>query len=158
MIQRIQTLFLILAFLASVGLFFFPLAGIYSATIAYKFYIYELRNMVPDEASAFSFMTVLPLMLLNILAGALSFACIFFYKSRTRQIKLVRLAIFLDVILIALIFFIYGQIIEKALGISPNYLDEVGIYFPLIMLVFLVLANRFIVKDERLVRSVDRLR
>ncbi|MBW6460117.1 MAG: DUF4293 domain-containing protein [Bacteroidales bacterium] len=158
MIQRIQTLFLFIAFVASVCLFFFPLAGIYSATVAYKFYIYELRNMVPDEVSAFSFMTVLPLFLLNILAGALSLISIFLYKNRVRQMKLVRLAIFLDVIMIALIFFIYGQIIERSLGVSPNYLDEIGVYFPLIMLVFLLLANRFIIKDERLVRSADRLR
>lgn len=158
MLQRVQTLFLFIAFAASVCLFFFPLAGIYSTTVAYKFYVYELRNMVPDEESAFSFMTVLPLFLLNILAGILSLICIFLYKNRVRQMKLVRLAIFLDVILIALIFFIYGQIVERTLGVSPNYLDEIGVYFLLIMLVFLLLANRFIIKDERLVRSADRLR
>jgi len=114
--------------------------------------------MVPDEESAFSFMTVLPLFLLNILAGILSLISIFLYRNRVMQMKLVRLAIFLDVILIALIFFIYGQIVERTLGVSPNYLDEIGVYFPLIMLVFLLLANRFIIRDERLVRSADRLR
>jgi hypothetical protein len=70
----------------------------------------------------------------------------------------VRLGLFTDVILIGLVFFVYAGIVENKLGASLNYLDEAGIYFPLIVMLFLILANRFIVRDERLVRSVDRLR
>ena len=158
MIQRIQSVFLLLAFLAAVALFFFPLAGIYANTAAYKFYVYELKNMVPGEASMFSFMTTFPLLLLNILVAALSLASIFLYKNRVSQAKIVRLAILLDIVLIALIFFVYAKIIETNLLASPDYLDEAGIYFPLISLIFLILANRSILKDEKLVRSVDRLR
>jgi hypothetical protein len=72
--------------------------------------------------------------------------------------KVVRLAILLEIVLIALIFFIYAKIIETNLMVSPEYLDEAGIYFPLIALIFLILANRSILKDEKLVRSIDRLR
>ncbi len=158
MIQRIQSVFLLLAFLAGLALFFFPLAGIYSATSTYLFYIYELRNMVPGEPSMFSLMTVLPLLLINIAATLMALGAVFLYKNRLTQIKVVRFAIFLDIILIGLIFFIYAGIIEKNLGASPDYLDEAGIYFPLIMLIFLILANKFIAKDEKLVRSADRLR
>ena len=158
MIQRIQTIFLFLAFLVTVSLFFFPLAGIYSTNAAYKFYVYELRNMVPGEASIFSFMTTFPLLLLNILVGALSMASIFLYKNRILQAKIVRIAILTEIILIALVFFVYAKIIETNLFASPDYLDEAGIYFPLISLVFLILANRSVMKDEKLVRSVDRLR
>jgi len=158
MIQRIQTVFLFLAFLVTIALFFFPLAGIYSTTAAYKFYVYELRNMVPGEVSIFSFMTTFPLLLLNILVGAFSMASIFLYKNRVLQAKIVRIAILTDIILIALVFFVYAKIIETNLFASPDYLNEAGIYFPLISLVFLILANRSIMKDEKLVRSVDRLR
>lgn len=158
MIQRIQSIFLLLAFLAAVALFFYPMAGIYSNLTAYKFYVYELKNMVPGEASQFSFMTTFPLLLLNILVAALSVICVFLYKNRIRQAKIVRLAILLEIILIALVFFVYASIIERNLFASPNYLDEAGIYFPLISLIFLIMANRFIMKDEKLVRSADRLR
>jgi hypothetical protein len=158
MIQRIQSVFLSVAFLAGVIVFFFPLAGIYGPTITYKFYIYGLVNMVPGEPSAISFMTTFPLLLLNILAGALALGAIFFYKNRVTQMKIVRFAIFMEIILIALIFFIYASIIEKNLLASPDYMEEAGIYFPLIALIFLILANRWIMKDEKLVRSVDRLR
>jgi len=158
MLQRIQSVFLLLAFLATIALFFYPLAGIYSSLSTYKFYVYGLKNMVPGEASLFSFMTTFPLLLLNILIGALSMICIFLYKNRILQAKLGRLAILLDIVLIALVFFVYASIIERNLLASPDYLDEAGIYFPLISLIFLILANRFIMKDEKLIRSVDRLR
>jgi uncharacterized membrane protein YhdT len=158
MIQRIQSVFLLLAFLAAIALFFYPLAGIYSDLIAYKFYVYGFKNMVPGEASIFSFMTTFPLLLLNILAAALSATCIFLYKNRVRQAKLVRLAILLEIILVALVFFVYANIVERNLLATPDYLNEAGIYFPLISLIFNILAIRFIMKDEKLVRSVDRLR
>jgi len=158
MIQRIQTVFLFLAFLSAVALFFFPLAGIYSNTATYKFYVYELKNMVPGEVSIFTFMTTFPLLLLNILVGAFSLAGIFLYKNRILQAKIVRIAILSDIILIALVFFVYARIIETNLLASPDYLDEAGIYFPLISLIFLIMANRSIIKDEKLVRSADRLR
>ena len=158
MIQRIQSIFLFLAFAATIALYFYPLAGIYSDLFTYKFYVYELKNMVPGEVSQFTFMTTFPLLLLNILVGGLSVICVFLYKNRIRQAKLVRLAILLDIALIALVFFVYAGIIEKNLHANPEYLEEAGIYFPLISLIFLLLAYRFIMKDEKLVRSADRLR
>jgi hypothetical protein len=158
MIQRIQSVFLLIAVLAGILLFFFPLAGIYSPTATYHFYIYEFRNMVPGEASVIGKSAVLPLVALNVLSTALAAYAITLYKKRITQIKMVRLSIFFDVVLIALIFFVYGRIIEKNLNVTPDYPGEAGIYFPLIMLVFLILAQRFIIRDERLVRSIDRLR
>jgi hypothetical protein len=158
MIQRIQTVFLFLAFLAAVLLFFFPLAGIYSGTVAYKFYIYGMKNMVPGEDSVISFMTTFPLLLINAVIGVLSVSAVFLYKNRVTQMRIVRIAILLQIVMIALVFFVYAKIIETTLFSSPDYLEETGIYFPLISLVFLILANRSIMKDEKLVRSVDRLR
>jgi hypothetical protein len=160
MIQRIQTLFLIVAFAASMLLFFFPFASIYSGDglAYYKFYVYGFKNMSPDAGSMFTFMTTFPLLLINILVAGASLGSIFLYKNRIRQMKVVRITIFLQIILIGLVLFVYNKIIEKNLQVTPDYQDEFAIYFPLISLVFLVLANRFILKDEKLVRSVDRLR
>ncbi len=160
MIQRIQTLFLLVAFVASVLLFFFPFASIYSGDgmAYYKFYVYGFINKSPDSESIFSFMTTLPLLLLNAIVAAAALGAVFLYKNRIRQLKVVRLTIFMEIVFIGLVLFVYNKIIEKNLMASPNYQDEFAIYFPLISLVFLVLANRFILKDEKLVRSVDRLR
>jgi hypothetical protein len=161
MIQRIQSVFLFMAFLATVALFFYPIAGIYSDLVAYKFYVYELKNMaplLPGEVPKFTFMTTFPLLLLNVLVGGMSLICIFLYKNRIRQAKIVRLAILLEIVLIVLVFFVYAGIIEKNLFVSPEYPEEAGMYFTLVTLIFLILAYRFIIKDERLVRSADRLR
>jgi hypothetical protein len=158
MIQRIQTVFLIVAVLASIALFFFPFAGVYSDIHTYKLWIYDFKNMVPGEEPAFSFTTVLPLLLLNIITVAMALVSVFLYKNRMSQLRFVRIGIFTDIVLIGLIFFVYARIVENKLGATPDYLGEAGIYFPLITLIFLILANRFILKDERLVRSVDRLR
>jgi len=158
MIQRIQTVFLLVALLCAVLLFFFPLAGIYGDTSTYLFYVYEFRNMVPGEESVFNNLAVIPLAAINAAIALLALAGIFTFKNRLLQLRLVRFAIFLDIIMVALIFFIYAGIIERSVFVTPDYMSEAGIYFPLIALIFLILANRYIQRDERMVRSLDRLR
>ena len=77
--------------------------------------------MVPGEGSVISFMTVFPLLLINILVAALSLGAIFVYKNRLTQMKVVRFAIFLQIVMVALIFFVYAKIIETNLFASPDY-------------------------------------
>jgi hypothetical protein len=114
--------------------------------------------MVPGEASQFNNTAVIPLAAVNGIMGIIVLVSIFVYKNRIMQMRLVRLAILLDIILVALVFFIYAGIIERTLFVTPDYMSEAGIYFPLAALVFLILANRYIQRDERMVRSIDRLR
>jgi hypothetical protein len=158
MIQRIQSVFLLIAFICSVLLFFFPLAGIYGETSTYLFYIYKFQNMVPGEASLFNNTAVIPLAVINAGSAGLAAVSIFMFKKRIVQMRLVRFGILLDIILIALIFFVYAGIIERTLFVTPEYMSEAGIFFPLVTLIFLILANRSIMHDERMVRSIDRLR
>jgi hypothetical protein len=157
MIQRIQSLFLLVVFLASVTLFFYPLAGIYSQMQTYEFYVYGFKNLV-EGPSVISFMTTFPVLLLNILVAVFSIGCIFIYKNRITQLKIVRIAILLEIVFLALVFFVYEKIIETKLQASYDEIIWRGIYAKLISLVFLVLAYRSIMKDEKLVRSIDRLR
>jgi len=48
--------------------------------------------------------------------------------------------------------------LESLTMTDADYIREPGIYLPIVSVVFLVLANRFIMKDEKLIRSADRLR
>ncbi|MCG2794033.1 MAG: DUF4293 domain-containing protein [Weeksellaceae bacterium] len=86
-----------------------------------------------------------------IILGLLS---IFSFKNRKRQILLNKLSIFINALLIG--FLIYwlqnlpGGIRFPEKGIEP--------VFSLIAMICLLLANVYIKKDERLVKSVDRLR
>ena len=158
MIQRIQTIYLLLAAACAAALFFFPVASFLSDITYQKFFITGLVNMAPGEPAAITRSLILPLAGLGFLMFVFAVASIFLFKKRVLQLKLVKLGILLTIIMIAGIFFLYSPLIEKKLGIVPDYTSEIGIYFPLIALVFFILANRAISRDDKLVKSLDRLR
>jgi hypothetical protein len=72
------------------------------------------------------------------------------------QIRLVRGGIIMILAMIAVFFFYSAPLLEEASGAMAEY--EIGSYAPLIAFVFLILANRGILADEKLIRSADRLR
>ena len=82
------------------------------------------------------------------------FISILSYKDRKRQILLNNISIFINVLLLGLLAYwlltLSGGINFPEKGIEP--------IFPLISIVSLLIANIYIRKDERLVKSVDRLR
>ncbi|MDY0343917.1 MAG: DUF4293 domain-containing protein [Lentimicrobium sp.] len=158
MIQRKQTLFLIVAAIALVALYFFPVASFWSELAYYKFFIYKLELQGPMEANLFQKGLVMPLGIFNGIIVLVILISIFLFKKRRQQMRLVKLSILMNVILVGLIFFVYASLIGKTLNTSADYSGDAGIYFPLICLIMLILANRAILKDEKLVRSVDRLR
>jgi glucan phosphoethanolaminetransferase (alkaline phosphatase superfamily) len=158
MIQRIQTLYLSLAFIAIALLFAFPLAQFFSENGAYIFSVTGLKNMVPGDPDAFSSTIFLPLIVVAVGIGLLILYAIFQYKNRLYQIKLTNVGVLAAIVLIMGIFFLYIPVIEKKINIVPDYSKAFGIYLPLVALVFLVMANRAVKRDEKLVRSADRLR
>jgi hypothetical protein len=158
MIQRIQTIYLFLAASCSVALFFFPVASFLSDFTYQKLYITGLINMAPGSPAAMATSLVLPLAVVGALMAVLALAGILTYKKRTLQLRLVMFGILFTVMMIAGIFFLYVPLIQKKLSVIPDYSGGIGIYFPLIALVLFILANRAIRRDEKLVKSLDRLR
>lgn len=158
MIQRIQTIYLFLALVAISLLFVFPLAQFFAENGAYVFSVTGLENMVPGDPAIFNSMIFLPMLFFAIGIGLLILFTIFQYKKRPFQIKLTNVGVLLSIALIMGIFFFYIPMIEKKVNIIPDYSKAFGIYLPLVTLVFLVMANRAIKRDEKLVRSADRLR
>jgi hypothetical protein len=147
MIQRLQSLFLLLASACSFGLFGLPFA----------------TTAQPDAASAifadgvYDLKDNMGMLVLFCLSGALTLASIFFYKNRKTQLLMGRLAIVANIVAFALaIFFYLGDV--KNMGSSLPVSDGLGLGLPVLFLVFAFLAQRYIVKDEKLVRSMDRLR
>ncbi len=157
MIQRIQTLFLLLALISGALVFYFPLADFYHELYGnYKLFVTELKSMDPDPKMTTSIWFNSPLWLTAGASLILTLITIFLYKNRITQLRLVAFNILLNVSFVVMIFIIYSNKITKLTQIEPSY--QLGIFFPLISLVFLILANRFIRKDEVLVKSADRLR
>lgn len=164
MIQRIQTLFLALAVAANVLIFFYPVVSITEFTEVHNEMLetdyYEMSALgisdpSPDSIPQLNNMVSLPLLIVTLIIVIFVIYAIFRYKNRPHQLKLVKLSIFLNIILVAGIFLNYPKFFTDAnISIEPG----LGAYFPLISLVLLVVANRYILKDEKLIRSADRLR
>jgi amino acid permease len=92
------------------------------------------------------------------LVGFLSFITIFLYKRRPVQMRLIRFNMLLNIVYLALIFFYYVPELEVITVSNADYINDAGIYLSIVPLIFLVLALRFIRRDEKLVRAADRLR
>lgn len=76
------------------------------------------------------------------------------FKKRKLQFVLNRLSIISNFVLL-------GVFVYRSLSLSGETLVSekgIGVLFPVISIVFLVLANKAILRDEDLVKSVDRLR
>lgn len=145
MIQRIQSVFLLLASLSFWSLFKLPFAA--SDKTASPFFEDQLLN-INDHTL---------LLILSILGGLVTAASIFLFKNRTLQMRLgilnIIFSIFLIIVAVWLVFS-KAPSIDSTLEIS----DKMGLYMPVISLILVGLANYFIKKDENLVKSMDRLR
>jgi len=137
MIQRIQTIYLLLTAIISGGLIF-----VFNLWVTNE----GINVYAKDEMLYF-------IMFLS--SAALAIISIFIYKNRKSQFVLGRLNIILNFILLGLFVYRILSTPGEALNVSEN---GVGIILPIFSIVFLVLANKAIKKDEDLVKSVDRLR
>lgn len=92
--------------------------------------------------------------ILLVVSAGLAVFSIFSFKKRQNQFVINRINIILNLIILGL--FVYQSLSLSGEGAS----SEKGIetLLPFISVIFLVLANKAIKKDEDLVKSVDRLR
>lgn len=158
MIQRIQSLFLAIAAVITGLMFFFPIAEFYTGTELgnYKLLATGLQCMDPNPRIIAPSWFGLPLIALVIASIVLTLVILFLYKNRPLQIKLLAFDILITIVLVIVVLMYYTSAVQKLTGIPPAY--EFGAFCPLISLLFLILANRYIRKDEVLVKSADRLR
>lgn len=162
MIQRLQSVFLLLAAILGIVIFLFPIATYLSDIAFFKFFICSVRDYsrqpFGDEATQvrqFPMVYTSILAVLQLIIAVLALVTIFKFRNRSLQIRLNYLNIFLSVLLVGGIFY-YSTMLEKQYEIIPQY--GVGGLFPLVSIILLFLANHFIQKDEKLIRSADRLR
>jgi hypothetical protein len=137
MIQRIQTVYLLIALVILGALpFVFPL--------------FTMSN-----GKEFRFMNDSFYSVLFGLSTTLTLISIMYFNKRQHQFVLNRLTIILNLILLGL--FVYRSL--NLSGETPKVSEKgIGMFLPIVAIVFLALANRAIKKDEDLVKSADRLR
>ena len=155
MIQRIQTLYLLFAGLVIAGLFVFPLVhGVYvngqPETITVTG-VFKNVNGQSTHTEAF-----IPLIIATAFVALLPLTVIFFYKNRRKQINM---CYGLMLVIIAYSYWV-SQTVKNA--IDGAYLNMsnygIGIILVSLSLLLIVIAQKSIQKDEKLVRSADRLR
>jgi surface polysaccharide O-acyltransferase-like enzyme len=136
MIQRIQTLYLLLAAIVSGGL------------------IWAVEHFIDGEGNEFVGMDESLYFGIFMLSAVMSLIAIFIFKNRQLQTVINRLNLMLNL-------FILGVYVYRALMMSgETAVSEkgIGMFIPILSIVLLVLANKAIRKDEQLVKSADRLR
>jgi hypothetical protein len=98
---------------------------------------------------------LLPLSTLLIIIPVISFLTIFIFKNRKVQLWLaLTLNILVTGAIILLLYYSLNIIVDYRTAIIPGF----KLFLPILMLIFSVLAYRGIRKDDRLVKSYDRLR
>ncbi|GAB2945723.1 hypothetical protein GCM10027048_08480 [Hymenobacter coalescens] len=90
-------------------------------------------------------------------SALVALAEIFQYKKRMTQLILGSVNMLLISATIGASFY-YSSVGEQMLNVKMHGDFEAGFYLPTLALLLNLLANRFIRRDERLVRSMDRLR
>lgn len=155
MIQRIQTLYLFLAAVCSGLLFCFDLASFdYGATMM-NLSVFGVDNQI--DATYFSGLYTLPLEILAAIMTILPVITLFVYKRRHVQVKLCQLDMLITLAFAVLVLLYYVSDIKKSIN-SEILIFGIGIYLPMVSLIFNILAIRGIKKDIELLRSVDRIR
>lgn len=156
MIQRIQTLYLIVAAIALGALSYFPLATFIGDKNSLVLYVYQLISLVPDTDPGVSVFFVWPILGITGLVFIFTIATIFLYKKRFLQLNILRMSGILLLVLIGLFFFYYADVLEDISGGLADY--DIGAYLPVAAFLFIILAFKAIVSDIKLLRSADRLR
>jgi hypothetical protein len=162
MLQRIQTLFLVIALGAIAACFLLPL-WLYSTAdgaSSFEVYVYGLKAVKGGLGDMFintQPLGVWPLAVILAANAGLTIGGIFFYKNRPIQMKLTNYNFFLSLIFIAAAYlYIPYNINERVVTSVTTW--QYGLILPLITTLALIIANRYIKKDENLVKSADRLR
>lgn len=143
MIQRIQSFYLLISSILSGGLIF-----VFNLWDNNEEKVFTIDLL---ESDLFN-LKIIPI--LFFLSSLMALINIFLFKNRKLQFVFGRLIILSNL-------FLLGLLIYLSLNLSgETFVSEkgIGMLLPILVILFTVLANKAIRKDEDLVKSVDRLR
>lgn len=160
MIQRIQTVYLLLVVALGITLCFVPVVQFVSpedaaVVRAWELTAFGMNETTVNELPAIELNGLWGLLLASVLIPVLAMVDIFLYKKRLLQ---ARLNIFTIMLCLGYygVLAIYIYLAKMVMGAEWYILPWAAI--PLVCLVLTVMATRRILKDEAMVRAADRLR
>ena len=146
MIQRIQSLLLLFGAIAVFGLFKLPFGSVTPSIKASPIFSDGIFNIQDHPA----------LLGLFSIAGILALVAIFLFNNRNLQKVLSRVSIIASIIGMVLAVVLFMQDATNMGNQTPS--EGLGLGLPILSIIFILFAIRFINKDDNLVRSMDRLR
>lgn len=157
MLQRIQTVFILLAIVFIVLSLALPIAFYSNLTVSSQFDYTILKFLSTKNTNTLGFNS-LPLFVPAILSALLSLVQIVMYKKRKVQINLGVYSMVLNVLYLGLLVYYMTSVLNHSVSGDVQVSHKYPLIFPVISLVFSYLAIRNIRKDDDLVKSLDRLR
>lgn len=154
MIQRIQTLYLLIIVALLAVMLFVPLAWFSNEAGAFNLYAFSLQSADGGEAQS-----TLYLGILLVLSAVLPLVTIFLYRRRLLQIRLcvVEMVLLAGVLVMEALYYFLSRRLFSELALHHQGFKP-AIALPVVALLFAFLATRAIFRDEMLVRSADRIR
>jgi len=153
MIQRIQSVYLFIAFI------------IMSLLFLRSIVLIKISGIIPEQQEMLLYLDddILDiydhgiLLAFTSLTAIISLITIFLYRKRDLQILLTRGSMLIAFFfLIFTIYLTYSDL--KPFYTSIRITPALGLFLPFVTIIFLILAVQGIKKDNKLVRSMDRLR
>jgi hypothetical protein len=141
MIQRIQSVWLLIVALAAF------------ATYTLTLYVGQLAD---GTERRFLLADDFLLVILIILLGALAIICIFLFKKRKLQFRLSVFGVIFSIVFLFLEYIKVETFKTDNRIASGSY--QIGALLPIAMVIFFFLAAKGVYRDEKLVKSLDRLR
>ncbi len=150
MIQRVQTLYLVIAAILLIVASFLP------------FYSFNNAQVIMDGFSVHSadgqqIFSTISLNIINWLSAALAIITVFLYKKRILQMRIATYTIIILLGFYLLLIYYRFSALPKIETITYSKL-EIYSLFPVISAILLYMAAKAIKKDEEKIRSMDRFR
>ena len=140
MIQRLQTLWLL------------AVSALSFTSLKISFFSGNILVANVKQFQRFNAMSSIPLMILTVAVAIASLVLIFMYKDRKQQLKIGFAILVCSIITILLYYFATNNFVLN------EWSFDIGSLITIAIPVFLIMAIRGIYKDEKLVKSLDRLR
>ena len=150
MIQRKQSVFLLVAFIVSVVCLCMPLGSFEPQAMGVGFKMYNLMVILGSGADY----SVCGLFGLLVLSCILSMATIFLYRNRMLQSRMCLCNMFL---LVAW-YVVFAVMTRNVISADTNFHVAFAACLPAIAIILNFMARAAIIKDEKLVRAADRIR
>lgn len=155
MLQRIQSVYLFMVFVFAILFAVLPLAHFSGDASLIPLKLINYIAFFSETAFSPVWQGIV-LIIIWVISLLLTVFMTFRYRNRLLQVKLGKLNILLHVGMILMAFFFIDGLRNQLDGVVLNY--GAAVLFPVISLIFILMAIKAIKKDEALVRSADRIR